>query len=119
MYRGAASSSHGSHAATNSSVPSASGGRHYGGNEDDKSILSMKKSAEIAAVFSGAKINQTTDIVDELRSSMTPSSSSDSSSTMSDNDSADAAYVTKRGTCLCGHKKKGVMDMGSSLGYFP
>ena len=27
-------------------------------------MLHMKKSAEIAAVFSGAKINQTTDIVD-------------------------------------------------------
>jgi hypothetical protein len=27
-------------------------------------VMSMKKSAEIAAVFSGAKINQTTNIVD-------------------------------------------------------
>ena len=32
---------------------------------EDKNVLSMKKSAEIAAVFSGAKINQTTDIVED------------------------------------------------------
>ena len=32
--------------------------------EDQENILSLKKSAEIAALFSGAKINQTTDLVD-------------------------------------------------------
>ena len=31
---------------------------------DEYTVMSMKKSAEIAAVFSGAKINQMTDIVD-------------------------------------------------------
>ena len=31
---------------------------------DQENILSLKKSAEIAALFSGAKINQTTDLVD-------------------------------------------------------
>lgn len=33
-------------------------------NDDENHVMSMKKSAEIAAVFSGAKINQMTDIVD-------------------------------------------------------
>lgn len=33
-------------------------------SEEENSVLHMKKSAEIAAVFSGAKINQTTDLVD-------------------------------------------------------
>jgi len=37
--------------------------------EDQENILSLKKSAEIAALFSGAKINQTTDLVDHLDSS--------------------------------------------------
>ena len=32
----------------------------------DQNIMHMKKSAEIAAVFSGAKINQTTDILDPM-----------------------------------------------------
>ena len=39
------------------------------GREDESAstnVMSMKKSAEIAAVFSGAKINQTTDIVDHM-----------------------------------------------------
>lgn len=31
---------------------------------DQENIMSLKKSAEIAALFSGAKINQTTDLVD-------------------------------------------------------
>merc|ERR1719270_56238 len=31
---------------------------------DENTVMSMKKSAEIAAVFSGAKINQRTDIAD-------------------------------------------------------
>lgn len=33
---------------------------------DEENIMSLKKSAEIAALFSGAKINQTTDLVDHL-----------------------------------------------------
>ena len=33
-------------------------------DNDEAHVMSMKKSAEIAAVFSGAKINQMTDIVD-------------------------------------------------------
>ena len=33
-------------------------------SNDQDNILSLKKSAEIAAMFSGAKINQTTDLVD-------------------------------------------------------
>ena len=32
----------------------------------DENIMHMKKSAEIAAIFSGAKINQTTDILDPI-----------------------------------------------------
>ena len=35
---------------------------------EENNVLHMKKSAEIAAVFSGAKINQTTDIVDPFTS---------------------------------------------------
>ena len=31
---------------------------------DQENIMSLKKSAEIAALFSGAAINQTTDLVD-------------------------------------------------------
>ena len=31
---------------------------------DQENIMSLKKSAEIAALFSGASINQTTDLVD-------------------------------------------------------
>ena len=38
---------------------------------DEAAVMSMKKSAEIAAVFSGAKINQMTDIVDHNLSSET------------------------------------------------
>lgn len=37
---------------------------HQHNNDDENHVMSMKKSAEIAAVFSGAKINQMTDIVD-------------------------------------------------------
>ena len=33
-------------------------------DDDEAHVMSMKKSAEIAAVFSGAKINQRTDIAD-------------------------------------------------------
>ena len=33
---------------------------------DEDNIMSLKKSAEIAAMFSGARINQTTDLVDHL-----------------------------------------------------
>lgn len=33
---------------------------------DEENIMSLKKSAEIAALFSGARINQTTDMVDHL-----------------------------------------------------
>jgi len=35
-----------------------------GKSNDENTVMSMKKSAEIAAEFSGAKINQMTDIVD-------------------------------------------------------
>ena len=45
--------------------------RGAGGNTNDNAtadanIMHMKKSAEIAAIFSGAKINQTTDILDPI-----------------------------------------------------
>ena len=35
-------------------------------SQDEENILSLKKTAEIAALFSGAKISQTTDLVDRL-----------------------------------------------------
>ena len=37
-------------------------------SRDEENILSLKKSAEIAALFSGAKISQTTDLVDRFGS---------------------------------------------------
>ena len=76
----------------------------------------MKKSAEIAAIFSGAKINQTTDIVN------------DHEEDESSGNSTDDAYDSKRGQqCQCknncntatsGGRFSG-SDMHSSLGYFP
>jgi hypothetical protein len=38
--------------------------RNNNGDAEENNVMSMKKSAEIAAIFSGAKINQMTDIVD-------------------------------------------------------
>ena len=47
--------------------PTANGSRLKNDNAAaDENIMHMKKSAEIAAVFSGAKINQTTDILDPI-----------------------------------------------------
>lgn len=75
-------------------------------------MLSAKKSAEIAAVFSGARINQTTDVC---------------GSRDSDEDSTDAAYDSKR-SCRCGANVAAAAvnraqfsraNMHSSLGYFP
>jgi hypothetical protein len=97
---------------------------HRGGGHvhDDKSIISMKKSAEIAALFSGARISQTTDIIDQDAASDTASSE----------DSTDAAYDTRRtghaaasscsaaSSCHCSAKSRfSRADMHSSLGYFP
>ena len=84
-------------------------------NPDQKSIMSMKKSAEIAAVFSGAKINQTTDIVNDFVASADDS----------DKDSTDEAYDTKRHGTLtsassCQHCNGfSRSNLHSSLGYFP
>eukprot|EP00094_Tigriopus_californicus_P014400 TCALIF_13971-PA protein Name:"Protein of unknown function" AED:0.37 eAED:0.04 QI:0/0.5/0/0.66/1/1/3/0/1071 len=79
--------------------------------EDKKSVLSMKKSAEIAAVFSGARINQTTNIVDNVDSDL---------------DSTDLVYDSKRpasngsnGSCSCGNSNFSRANLQSSLGYFP
>ncbi len=115
-------------------------GPDAGAAADRSSILSMKKSAEIAAVFSGARINQTTDIVDELQDGS--SSSSSNSSGGSDGggggeegdcgrsccngynsdgaDSTDAAYETRKVCAHCGSNRQNRPgDMKSSLGYFP
>ena len=89
----------------------------------EESILSMKKSAEIAATFSGARINQTTDIVDRGGGGGGSSGSSSSGE-----DSTDAAYASRRGVsgdggcCSCGNKRSEVpaaRNFKSSLGYFP
>ncbi len=44
--------------------PVTSGRDSGNSNNDENTVMSMKKSAEIAAVFSGKNINQMTDIVD-------------------------------------------------------
>ena len=44
-------------------------------SRDEENILSLKKSAEIAALFSGAKISQTTDLVDKFGGSESESCS--------------------------------------------
>jgi hypothetical protein len=59
-------------------------------------VMSMKKSAEIAAVFSGAKINQTTNIVDNY------------------NDDEETLSVQRRQ-----QHSFSEANMQSSLGYFP
>ena len=59
-------------------------------------VMSMKKSAEIAAVFSGAKINQTTNIVDHY------------------NDDEETLSVQRRQ-----QHSFSEANMQSSLGYFP
>lgn len=72
-------------------------GTNEGSTPEKGSVLSMKKSAEIAAVFSGAKINQTTDIVNHLGP---------------DSDAYDT--MTRR------HQQSfSESNMHSSLGYFP
>ena len=69
------------------------------GNNDENTVMSMKKSAEIAAEFSGAKINQMTDIVDH------------NLSTEQDNDFV-ALHRFNR-------QQFSESNMHSSLGYFP
>ena len=77
-------------------------------------VLSAKKSAEIAAVFSGARINQTTDVC-----------GSGGGGRDSDEDSTDAAYDYKK-SCRCGgaaatlsREQFSRSNMHTSLGYFP
>ena len=66
----------------------------------------MKKSAEIAAVFSGAKINQTTDLVDPF-----------SAATMPEQQIRQPYSHMSGGS----HHRENFSeaDMHSSLGYFP
>ena len=125
--------------ASSSSVTAASASEE--GAADRSSILSMKKSAEIAAVFSGARINQTTDIVDELRQVEDDSESNCSCCNGGDGaaeggyssdgaDSTDVAYETRKSCPTCGggrqtqqqlqhQQRRRSTDMKSSLGYFP
>lgn len=162
MYRGTSSSTiQSGMISPSSAVSSLHGSRHrhivlgrdesHGGNGDDidaKSVLSMKKSAEIAAVFSGAKITQMTDIVDHRehrhqashrpphlhhrrhnhRHSHEHPLSSDNLSdgdndADNDNDSTEDAYLSKRQNCSCGggfgKGKFSKANMQTSLGYFP
>lgn len=72
-------------------------------NEDENNLLSLKKSAEIAAVFSGAKINQMTDIVDPL--------STDPDSDFSHPEVNQRFFSRKQ--------QYSDSNMHSSLGYFP
>ena len=65
--------------------------------QDEENIMSLKKSAEIAALFSGARINQTTDLVDHL--------DPDSGSEMTDGNNYRGSEAHSR--------------MSQKLGYFP
>ena len=68
-------------------------------NSTSNNVMSMKKSAEIAAVFSGAKINQTTNIVDNYN-----------------NDDVDDARLSNQRRQKHSFSEA---NMQSSLGYFP
>ena len=46
---------------------SGGGGRYLDASQDEDNIMSLKKSAEIAAMFAGARISQTTDLVDGIQ----------------------------------------------------
>ena len=70
---------------------------HQNEGPDEAAVMSMKKSAEIAAVFSGAKINQMTDIVDHNLST----------------DTEDFQEVSRY------RQQYSESNMHSSLGYFP
>ena len=76
------------------------------GVKEDNNVLHMKKSAEIAAVFSGAKINQTTDLVDPFSAATTPEQ-----------------QIRQPYSHMSGgsHHRENFSeaDMHSSLGYFP
>ena len=81
-------------------------------------MLSAKKSAEIAAVFSGARINQTTDVCGG-------GGGGSGGGRDSDEDSTDAAYDYKK-SCRCGGAAAALSreqfsrsNMHTSLGYFP
>ena len=75
---------------------------HQHHDNDENHVMSMKKSAEIAAVFSGAKINQMTDIVDPHQHK---------------NDRHDPDEIME----LSRYKRQQYSEsnMHSSLGYFP
>jgi hypothetical protein len=47
--------------------PSGGGGHFLDASQNEDNIMSMKKSAEIAAMFAGARISQTTDLVDGIQ----------------------------------------------------
>ncbi len=82
--------------------------------DQESNVMSMKKSAEIAATFSGAKINQMTDIVD-------PDLSSEQEEAKAELEQFHNGGGHHRG----GHHSKynqhqfSESNMHSSLGYFP
>ena len=61
---GNSAESNGRHHQHHQSVNSSLHSNQNNNPADENTVMSMKKSAEIAAVFSGAKINQRTDIAD-------------------------------------------------------
>ena len=95
---GESSSSKSSNDNRNKSINSSNGNNSNSGNSNN--VMSMKKSAEIAAVFSGAKINQTTNIVDNY------------------NDDEQRALLQRRQQQQQQHSFSEA-NMQSSLGYFP
>ena len=97
----------------------------------DANIMHMKKSAEIAALFSGAKINQTTDILDPVhqhsrnnenyngdRNRYRQAPNSDNKSRLS-NKTSSSNNRNKSPHSLVHQEMFSEADMHSSLGYFP
>jgi len=77
-------------------------GHHYvDASQDEDNIMSLKKSAEIAAMFAGARINQTTDLVDGIQ--------------------IDETYRGNRapGPRHRGSSHDGARNISGRLGYFP
>jgi hypothetical protein len=80
-------------------------GRHHylDASQDEDNIMSLKKSAEIAAMFAGARINQTTDLVDGIQIDETYRGSNRA-----------PAPPRHRGS-----SQDAVRNMSGRLGYFP
>lgn len=124
VYRGTSSNPSSS---ANTICSSSKRGSRLSLNDDKQNVLSMKKSAEIAAVFSGARISQTTNIVENEDDNNNTEEEEEEEEVAID--SADDAYDSKRANCSCSSSAANTKtrpggrysrsNMQSSLGYFP